>query len=115
MDDLPALPVRPPPWEPSTPHLTRERMDGFKLGKDGFLWPEEVRLFEYMVDRHQEVFAWEERERRRFKESYFPPIRYPVVPHEPWTDRNIPIPHAIRERVITLLKEKIAAGVYEPS
>ncbi|KZV78183.1 DNA/RNA polymerase, partial [Exidia glandulosa HHB12029] len=29
--------------------------------------------------------------------------------------RHIPIPHAIRDRLIELLKQKIDAGVYEPS
>ncbi|KZV80435.1 hypothetical protein EXIGLDRAFT_567833, partial [Exidia glandulosa HHB12029] len=99
MDSLPELPVHPPTWVPSTSHLTAERMAGFQLDAEGFLTDDEVRLFEYIIERHQQVFAWEETERRRFKDDYFPPIKFPVVPHEPWTDRHIPIPHAIRDRL----------------
>ncbi|EJD32950.1 hypothetical protein AURDEDRAFT_34571, partial [Auricularia subglabra TFB-10046 SS5] len=115
MDSLPTLPTHPPAWAPTTRHLTQERMDNFDIGHDDFLWPEEVKLMQYVVEKHQTVFAWTESERRRFKTDYFPPIRYPVVPHEPWADRNIPVPHAVRSKLIALLKEKIAAGVYEPS
>ena len=32
-----------------------------------------------------------------------------------WEYRNIPIPPGIRERVIQLLRDKIAAGLYEPT
>lgn len=35
--------------------------------------------------------------------------------HVPWAFSNIPIPPGIKDKVVTLLKEKIAAGVYEPS
>ena len=39
----------------------------------------------------------------------------PVIPHTPWKHHNIPISPALRDQVIALLKEKIKAGVYEPS
>ncbi|EJD38057.1 hypothetical protein AURDEDRAFT_72544 [Auricularia subglabra TFB-10046 SS5] len=108
---MPELPLVPPVWEPHTTHLTQERMHGFKLTADGFLWPEEVRLFEFIIDHHQEAFAWTEGKRRRFRSDYVPPIRYPVVPHEPWEDRNRPIPPGIQDELIKLLKDRIAAGV----
>ena len=38
-----------------------------------------------------------------------------VISHIPWTKTNIPIPLGIKERVVQLLREKIAAGLYEPS
>ncbi|KZV84044.1 DNA/RNA polymerase, partial [Exidia glandulosa HHB12029] len=115
MDDLPALPTMPPTWVSTSSHLSDERMRDFDLGKDGFLWDDEVRLFQYLIEHHKEAFAWTELERRRFKSEYVPPVRYPVVPHVPWVDRNRPIPPGIRDPLISLLKEKIAAGVYEPS
>lgn len=115
MDSLPELPEHPPQWTPTTDHLTQERMDGFKLDADEFLTQEEIKLFQFIINHHQTVFAWEERERRRFKSEYFPPIKYPVVPHEPWVDPHHPIPPGIRDQLIKLLLEKIAAGVYEPS
>ena len=48
-------------------------------------------------------------------EDYFSPYQIPVIEHVPWALKNIPIPPGNREKVITLLKEKIQAGVYEPS
>src|SRR4051794_4898605 len=76
MDGLPKLLTRPLEWQPTTEHLTVERMEDFKLGTDGFLRNAEVRLFNFIVEQHQEVFAWEETERRRFREDYFPAIKY---------------------------------------
>ena len=38
-----------------------------------------------------------------------------TIPHTPWEYKNIPIPPGIRYKVIELLKEKMAAGVYEPT
>ena len=39
----------------------------------------------------------------------------PTIPHTPWKYKNIPILPGIRDKVIELLKEKMVAGVYEPS
>ena len=39
----------------------------------------------------------------------------PVVPHEAWKESNIPIPPGIKDKVIKILKERMAAGAYEPS
>jgi hypothetical protein len=39
----------------------------------------------------------------------------PTVPHTPWEYKNIPIPPGIKDKVIEVLKDKMAAGVYEPS
>jgi hypothetical protein len=64
---------------------------------------------------HEKVLAWEESERGLFKPSYFEPIRIPTIEHVPWTFKNIPIPPGILHEVIKILKEKIKAGVYEPS
>jgi hypothetical protein len=38
-----------------------------------------------------------------------------MIPHTPWSQRNIPIPPATLGEVVRIIKEKIASGVYEPS
>ena len=48
-------------------------------------------------------------------DDYFSLYIIHVVPYVPWAKHNIPIPPGIKDKVVTLLKEKIAAGVYEPS
>ncbi|EJD47113.1 hypothetical protein AURDEDRAFT_62525, partial [Auricularia subglabra TFB-10046 SS5] len=115
MEGLPELPTKPGEWRSTTNHLSEERMAGFGLDENEFLQPQEARLFKFIIEQHKEVFAWEENERRRFRTEYFKPIKYPVVPHEPWEDRHHPIPPGVRDQLIDLLKAKIAAGVYEPS
>ncbi|EJD43688.1 hypothetical protein AURDEDRAFT_29862, partial [Auricularia subglabra TFB-10046 SS5] len=115
MEGLLELPTKPPDWTPTTAHLSQERMDGFGLDQNEFLQPEERKLFKHIIQRHHDVFAWEESERRCFKTEYFEPIKYPVVPHKPWADKHHPIPPGVRDQLIELLKAKIAAGVYEPS
>lgn len=114
MIGLPKLPTEPPDFVP-TAHMTAERMAGFGLDKNEFLWPEERKLMEWILSVHQEVFTWTESERRRFRSDYFPPIKMPVMPHRPWAHKHLPIPPAVKEELLTLLKAKIDAGVYEPS
>jgi hypothetical protein len=38
-----------------------------------------------------------------------------MIPHTPWSQHNIPIPPATLGKVVHIIKEKIASGVYEPS
>jgi transposase InsO family protein len=107
------LSVNPPDFVPTT-KLTAERMNEMKI-PDGFLWPEEVKLFMHVMALNERSLAFHQSERGTFREDYFSPYIYPVVDHVPWVQRNIPIPPGIRDKVITLLREKIDAGVYEPS
>jgi hypothetical protein len=37
----------------------------------------------------------------------------PIIDHEPWQDKNIPLPQGYKDEIIRILKEKIDAGVYE--
>lgn len=112
--DLPKLPVHPPEGEPGT-RLTKERGEKFDWDPGGFLWPEELKLVKWLVRAHETAFAWDASERGTFREDIFPPLKIPTIPHKPWVYRNIPIPPAIYSDVVEIIKEKIAAGVYEPS
>ena len=58
--------------------------------------------------------AWDETEKGRFQEDYFPPVIIPTIEHTPWVHRQPPIPPCIREKVIEQVKVKISSGVYEP-
>ena len=111
---LPPLPISPPNFMPTT-KLTTERMDSLKIHANEFLWPEEVKLFQHIFLLNERSLAFEQSERGTFREDYFSPYIYPVIDHVPWVHRNIPIPPGIRDKVISLLREKIDAGVYEPS
>jgi transposase InsO family protein len=74
-----------------------------------------LKLLQWIVRKHELAFVWDASERGRFKEEYFPPIRIATVPHTPWVQRNIPIPPAIYDEVVKIIKDKIQGGVYEPS
>ena len=113
LKSLPPLPVFPPEFTPNG-RLTQERLEEMNLFKDDFLWPEEKKLFTHIIQFHQNALVFEDNQRGSFREDYFSPYIIPTVAHVPWTHGNIPIPPGIRERVIQLLQEKIAAGVYEP-
>ena len=43
------------------------------------------------------------------------PVKIPAIEHVPWVHKNIPIPYSILDDVIQIFKDKLAAGVYEPS
>ena len=111
---LPELPFIPPEFVP-TKKLTLERIRKLDINASGFLWPEEVKLFLFIFTLNEDALAFSEEERGNLRDDYFSPYIMPVVPHIPWTKPNIPIPPGIKERVVQLLREKIAAGLYEPS
>jgi hypothetical protein len=99
-----------------TPRMNQERLAKLEINSTGFLWPQEVELFNQVMWLNQNAIAFEEDERGTLKESYFTPYIIPTVPHTAWEYRNIPIPPVrIKDKVIELLKHKINAGVYEPS
>ena len=115
LKDLPELPVRPPDFVP-TGRYTQERKEIIdKMHNDDFLWPEERKLMHDLMKNQEKGFAWSVEEGGTFRTDFFPPIKFPVLPHKPWVERNIPIPPGIYEEVCKILKDKMDVGVYEPS
>lgn len=110
---LPPLSPNIPDFKPSA-KISRERMDSLEIN-NGFLLPEEVKLFEHIMCLNEDALAFVETDRGTLKETYFSPYIYPVVDHVPWEFKNIPIPPGIVDKVIELLKVKISHGVYEAS
>jgi hypothetical protein len=95
---------------------TQERKEEFdRIHAEGFLWPEERKLMHHLMMEQNQAFAWDDTERGRFREDFFPPIVIPTVEHKPWIYRNIPIPPGIYDQVCEMVQKKIKAGVYEPS
>jgi len=86
-----------------------------KINCYNFLWPDEERLAQHILKINKGTPAWTEAKRRHFHNEYFDPIKIPTIAHTPWVHKNIPIPTGIMDNVIDLLKQKIAANVYEPS
>lgn len=113
--DLPTLSPNPPPFVP-TGRYTSERRDIIeKVHPEGFLWPEERKLMHHFMCVQNMGFAWDDSERGRFREDFFPPVIMPVIEHKPWVLRNMPIPPGIYDEVCKIIQTKIDAGVYERS
>jgi hypothetical protein len=64
---------------------------------------------------HNDAFAWKTSERGHFREDFFFPVNIPVVPHKPWIQCNIPISPGLYDELCKLVKQKMDAGVFEPS
>lgn len=112
---MPQLSPNPSDFEP-TGRYTQERKDQFdNVHKGEFLLPEERRLMHHFMMLQSLGFAWDDTERGRFREDFFPPVDIPVVPHKPWVLKNIPIPPGLYQEVCRIIKTKLDAGVYEPS
>ena len=114
LKDMPTIQPRPPDFTP-TGRYTEERRKQFEGLHADFLEPEELRLMHHFMMEQNEGFAWDDSERGRFKSEYFPSVEIPTIAHEPWVQKNIPIPPGIYKEVCEIIKTKISAGVYEPS
>jgi Integrase zinc binding domain/RNase H-like domain found in reverse transcriptase len=113
--EMPELSTNPPDFVP-TGRYTQERKDQFdKVHEGDFLLPEERKLMHHFMMLQSHGFAWEDSERGRFREDFFPPVDIPVVPHRPWVLKNIPIPPGLYPEICRIIKVKLDAGVYEPS
>jgi hypothetical protein len=110
---MPPLPPCPPAFVP-TGRFTQERREKMAIGKS-FLWPEEIKLAEWIVAHHNQAFAWTDDERGSFGPPYFQPINIPIISHIPWIHRQGPIPRGILQEVTKIIQEKWHSGVYEPS
>jgi hypothetical protein len=79
----------------------------------GFLTNKEQKFMHHFMMIHQDGFAWNEEQKGSFRKDFFPPVRMPITEHIPWVLKNMPIPPGIYNAVLDVVREKIAAGVYE--
>ena len=66
--------------------LMKERWEALRIGEDGFLWEEEVRLAFAVLKNNKGELAWTEAEKGRFWDYYFDPVKIPTIKHEPWAE-----------------------------
>ena len=114
LENLPLLPTNPPEFTP-TKKLTAERMEKLQLDKNDYLTKEENKLLKHVLTINERSIAFSEEERGTFRSDYFTDYVMPVMEHEPWKEKNMPLPPGYRDKILKLLKEKIDAGVYEPA
>jgi transposase InsO family protein len=111
---LPDVEMRPRLFKP-TGRLTQERWDALKIGKDGFLWPEEVNLAAHVLASNDHALAWEDSERGRLRRDMFPDVKIATIEHTPWAERPIPVPPGIEAEFMDLVHNKLSTNVYEQS
>jgi len=114
LKNMPRLSEQPPEFQTKGRYNLdrKEKLDAVHPG--GFLWPEERKLMHWLVAEQNEAFAWDDTERGKFKEEFFPPVEIPTVAHIPWVEKPFRILPAIYEEVCKMIKRKIDARVYEP-
>ena len=79
---LPSLSTHPPEFIP-TKKLTHERLDILKINSDGFLSPEEEKLFIMVFTNNEKVLAYNKTERGTLRRDYFSDYIIAVIEHIP--------------------------------
>ena len=69
LEGLLDLPVHPPEFTPGV-RYTQERANALDLDPAKWLWPEELKLLQWIVCTHKLAFIWDASERGRFKEEH---------------------------------------------
>ncbi|MBW0577499.1 hypothetical protein O181_117214 [Austropuccinia psidii MF-1] len=72
-------------------NITHERLQAVKLGPPGRLSNEEIDLLKNVITLREKEISFCEEERGLIKHSYGKPYNIPVIPHEPWQRKPIPI------------------------
>ena len=112
--NLPKLPESPKEFVP-TAKFTQERMNKLGIDANHHIRPEEQKLLKHVLAINERSIAFDESERGTFRQDYFSDYKIPINEHEPWMEKNIPIPPGFRDQILQMLREKIDAGVYEPT
>ncbi|MBW0572058.1 hypothetical protein O181_111773 [Austropuccinia psidii MF-1] len=85
------------------------------FGPTGCLSEEETNLSKNVIYLREKAMSFCEEERGVLKQSYGKPYKIPVISHEPWQKKPIPIPKSILPQFIELVREIIHTGLYEQS
>ena len=96
----------PPEFIP-TLKVTEEMLKVVKFCPPGWLSKEELKLLKHVIKLRKGSLAFSAEERGIFKYSYGKPYIIPVNKHDPWQQKPIPIPAAIKPDFIELVRERI--------
>jgi hypothetical protein len=114
LQTLPELPRHSPVFEP-TAKFTAARMKAIGIESNAYIWPEEQKLFQHVLAINERSIAWTDEERGTFLDTYLSPHIIPVVEHEPWQYRPLPIPKGREKEVVAILETKKKLGIYQAS
>ena len=87
--EMPKLSTNPPEFA-EMGRYTKERKDKMdKVHGGEFLLSEERKLMHHFMTLQSYGFAWDDTERGKFREDFFPPIDISVILHKPWVLKRI--------------------------
>ncbi|MBW0578662.1 hypothetical protein O181_118377 [Austropuccinia psidii MF-1] len=94
-----------PPIFQETFKVTHERLQAVNFGPPGWLSNEEINLLKNVINLREKAIAFCEEERGLLKHSYVKNYKIPVITHEPWRKKPIPIPKSILPQIVHDLQE----------
>ncbi|MBW0506723.1 hypothetical protein O181_046438 [Austropuccinia psidii MF-1] len=104
-----------PPIFQETFKVTHERLPAVNFGPPGWLSNEEINLIKNVINLREKAMVLCEEERGLLKHSYGKTYKIPVIPHETWQKKPIPILKSILPQFTELIRELIKTGLYEQS
>ncbi|MBW0567642.1 hypothetical protein O181_107357 [Austropuccinia psidii MF-1] len=104
-----------PPIFQETFKVTHERLQAVNFGPPGWFSNEGINFLKNIINLKEKEIAFCEEERGLLKHLYGKPYKIPVIPHEPWKKKPIPIPKSILPQFTELIRERIRTGLYEKS
>ncbi|MBW0503176.1 hypothetical protein O181_042891 [Austropuccinia psidii MF-1] len=104
-----------PPIFQETFNFTHERLQAVNFGQQGLLSNGEINLLKDVITLRENTIAFCEEERGLLKHSYAKPYKIPLIPHELWQKKPIPIPKSIFAEFTELMTERIRTGLDEQS
>src|SRR5271156_372945 len=96
---------------PKGSRLTPERIEKLIMGS---ITAQEKDLLIAMLFNREAALAWEFAEMGKVKPEVSPPVQIRTVPHKPWQSPGFPVPRALNQTVIEMLKDRVAKGILEP-
>lgn len=90
-------------------------METLQILNNKFLWLEKRKLVAHILLTNRLALSCDETENGRFRNDYFEPVKFPIIEQKAWGEKTCPIPPGMHDVIIDLIKQKVAAGVCEPS
>lgn len=95
--------------------MTLERLESITIGKDQFLHPSEMQLFEDLLVEFEEIFAFETAHMGQLNPLVEPPVIIHTIPHVPWQKNQMKLSEQSRQALIEIVKDRLKNGLLEPS
>jgi hypothetical protein len=91
--------------------LTKERFGQLTIGRQISEQEREL-LYETLLNR-EAALAFDWTHLGRIREEVSPPLEIKTIPHEAWQEKSFPVPKALQDKVISMLKERLKQGILE--